>query len=190
MSISALNDIKKGKALDIDGQPCLVVAAQFVRMQQRKPVMQTKLKNLLTGKTVEINFHPGDLPVEADLTHRQAGYLYADDHQAYFMNSETYDQFGLDREQIGEAIGYLKEGAEVDAMYFNDAPVAVAIPNKVELRVVTTIDGAKGDTAQGRVTKPATLETGIDVNVPLFIKEGDLIRINTETGDYTERVND
>lgn len=188
MAISALNDIKKGKALDIENQPCLVVAAQFVRMQQRKPVMQTKLKNLLTGKVLEINFHPGDLPHEADLAHRRASFLYADDAQAYFMNSETYDQFGIDRDQLTDQLGYLKEGTEVDALYFNDAPVAVMIPNKVELQVTTTIDGAKGDTAQGRVTKPATLETGLEVHVPLFIKQGDVVRINTESGEYSERV--
>lgn len=187
MAISALNDIKKGKTFDIDNQPCLVVAAQFVRMQQRKPVMQTKLKNLITGKVLEINFHPGELPTEADLAHRRASFLYADDSQAYFMNSETYDQFGIDRDQLADQLGYLKEGTEVDAMYFNDAPVAVAIPNKVELQVTSTIEGAKGDTAQGRVTKPATLETGIEVQVPLFIKQGDIIRINTESGDYSER---
>lgn len=188
MAMSALNDIKKGVALDIDNQPCVVVAAQFVRMQQRKPVMQTKLKNLITGKVLEINFHPGDLPTEADLMHRRASYLYADENAAHFMNSETYDQFGLDRETVGDALSYLIEGTEVDALYFNDAPVAIQIPSKVNLKVTQTVDGAKGDTAQGRVTKPATLETGLEIQVPLFVKVDDTIRVNTDTGEYAERV--
>ncbi|MFA6534374.1 MAG: elongation factor P, partial [Patescibacteria group bacterium] len=169
MSISTLNDIKKGKVLDIDNQPCLVVEANFVRMQQRKPVMQTKLKNLITGKVVEINFHPGDRLEEADLTRRKAGYLYADTEQVYFMNNQDFEQFGVSLEQLGDQIKYLKEGLEVDAMYYNGAPVSVAVPPKVELKVTSTIEGARGDTAQGKVLKPATLETGLEIGVPLFI---------------------
>jgi elongation factor P len=189
MSIAALNDIKKGKVLDIDSQPCLVVEANFVRMQQRKPVMQTKLKNLINGKVSEINFHPGDRVEEADLARQRASFLYADETQANFMNAQTFDQFGVERDRLGDAIKYLKEGIEVEALYYNGEAVSVDIPGKVELKVVTTIDGARGDTAQGKVTKPATLETGLEVSVPLFIKEGDTVRVNTETGDYMERVN-
>lgn len=188
MALSALNDIKKGSALDIDNQPCVVVAAQFVRMQQRKPVMQTKLKNLITGKVLEINFHPGDLPTEADLAHRRASFLYADDSAVHFMTSDTFDQFSISRQQLADDLGYLTEGTAVDALYFNDAPVSVQLPGKVDLKVVTTIEGARGDTAQGRVTKPATLETGLEVQVPLFIKQGDTIRISTDSGQYTERM--
>ncbi|MFA5358691.1 MAG: elongation factor P [Patescibacteria group bacterium] len=190
MAISSLNDIKKGKVLDIDNQPYLVVEANFVRMQQRKPVMQTKLKSLITNKVIENNFHPGDRVEEADLTHRRSGYLYSDPDHAYFMNNETYEQFGISLEQMGDQARFLKEGMEVDALYYNGEPVSVELPGKVNLKVVQTIDGARGDTAQGKVTKPATMETGFDVNVPLFIKEGDVIKVNTETGEYLERVNE
>lgn len=190
MAISTLNDIKKGKVLDIESQPCLVVEANFVRMQQRKPVMQTKLKNLITGKVLEINFHPGDRVEEADLAHRKASFLYSADNHAYFMDGESFEQFGINLEQLGDQSKYLKESMEVDALYYNGDPVSVAIPAKVDLKVITTIEGARGDTAQGKVLKPATLETGLEVSVPIFIHEGDVIRVNTETGDYMERVNE
>jgi len=190
MAISTLNDIKKGKVLEIDGAPCIVAEANFVRMQQRKPVMQTKLKNLINGKVVEINFHPGDRVEEADLAHQRSSYLYSDADNVHFMNSNSYEQFALPLEQMKEEVKYLREGTEVDALYFNNEPVSVQIPAKVDLKIVTTIDGARGDTAQGRVTKPATLETGLEVGVPLFVKQGDVIRVNTETGEYVERVNE
>lgn len=188
MSISSLNDIKKGKILDIDNQPCLVIEATFLRMQQRKPVMNTKLRNLISGKNLEVTFHSGEKVDEADLSHQKASFLYDDDSNAYFMNSESYEQFDIDKERLADQMGFLKEGTEVDALYYNGVAVAVEIPRKVELKVVTTVEGVRGDTAQGKVTKPATLETGVDINVPLFIKQGDIIRINTETSEYLERV--
>jgi len=186
--LSTLNDIKKGLALNIDGAPCIVMEAHFVRMQQRKPVMQTKLKNLSTGKTVEINFHPGDRVEEADLTRRSANFLYEDAENGYFMDNETFEQIGVRLTDITGA-EFLKDGLTVTVLYFEDSPVSVTLPPKVDLRVAAAPEAIKGNTASGNVTKEAELENGARVRVPLFIKEGDTVRINTELGEYVERVN-
>lgn len=187
--LSALNDIKKGLVLDIGGEPYLVQEAKFLRMQQRKPVMQTKLKSLTSGKVLENNFKPGDRLTEADIVKKKVNYLYADANGFYFMDNETYEQFSLDAETVGEQSRYLKEGQSVEAIYFNGQAIAAQLPPKIDLKVLSAPPGVRGDTAQGKVTKPATLETGASVNVPIFVKEGDIVRVNIETGEYVERVN-
>ncbi|MFA5029955.1 MAG: elongation factor P [Patescibacteria group bacterium] len=186
--LSTLNEIKKGLNLLYENEPYVVVEARFVRMQQRKPVMQTKLKNLLNGKVAEVNFHPGDRLEEADLTRKKADYLYNDGENYFFMSQDDFDQFSISQDSLGDQTNYLKEGDKVDALYFNGNPVSVSLLPKVELKVVSAPEGVKGNSAQGRVTKTAELETGLSVQVPLFIKEGDVVRINTETGQYVERV--
>lgn len=185
--LSTLNDIKKGINILYENDPYIVVEANFVRMQQRKPVMQTKMRNLLNGKTVEVNFHPGDRVEVADMARKKVDYLYNDGAKYYFMSQGDFEQFEIDKETIGNAAGFLKEGDKVDALYFNDNPVSVSVQPKVELKVVSAPEGVRGDTASGRVTKVAELETGLKINVPLFVKEGDIIRINTDTGEYVER---
>lgn len=186
--ISTLNDIKKGTTINYEGEPYVVVIANFVRMQQRKPVMQTKMKSLLTGKVVEINYHPGDKVEEADLQRKKVDYLYGDGESYHFMSQDDFEQFTLSTENIGDKAGYLKEGDKVDALYFNGEPVSISLPAKVQLEVVSAPDGVKGNSAQGRVMKTAEMSTGINVQVPMFIKEGDVIVINTDTGEYAERV--
>jgi elongation factor P len=157
-------------------------------MQQRKPVMQTKLRNLLNSKVAQVNFHPGDRIEEADLMRKKVDYLYNDGTNWNFMSQDDFEQFALTKETLGDQIGFLKEGDKVDALYFNGNPVSVSLQPKVELKVVSAPEGVRGDSAQGRVTKLAELETGVSINVPLFVKEGDTIRINTDTGEYVERV--
>jgi elongation factor P len=186
--LSTLNDIKQGLSILHEGEPYIVAESNFVRMQQRKPVMQTKLKNLLNGKVVEINFHPGDKIEEADLQRKRADYLYNDSDNYYFMSQDDYEQFSLPKEVIGDRAGYMKDGDKVDVLYFNNNPVSISLPPKVELKIVSAPDAVKGNSAQGRVTKTAELETGLNVQVPLFVKEGEIIRVNTETGEYVERV--
>jgi len=186
--IPNLNGIKKGMSINYDGDPYLVVGANFVRMQMRKPVMQTKMKNLLNGKVVEINFHPGDKIETADLQRRRSDYLYNDGSSYFFMTADDFEQFELPAENVGDNAGYMKDGDKVDALYYNGSPVSISLPGKVELKVVSAPEGVKGNSAQGRVTKTAELETGIEIQVPLFIKEGEIVRINTETGEYCERV--
>lgn len=186
--ISTLNDIKKGLNVLHEGEPYTVMEANFVRMQQRKPVMQTKLKNLLNGKVAQINYHPGDRVEEADLMRKKVDYLYNDGTNYFFMTQDDFEQFSIDKETIGDKTGYLKEGDKVDALYFNGNPVSISLQPKVELKVVSAPDAVRGDSAQGKVTKTVELETGISIQVPLFVKEGDMIRINSESGEYVERV--
>ncbi|MFH1225749.1 MAG: elongation factor P [bacterium] len=187
--MGTLNDIKKGLVIAINDEPYLVLEARFLRMQQRKPVMQTKMKNLITGKVLENNFKPGDRIAEADIAKKKVNYLYKDIRGYYFMDNESYEQFAVTAEIIGGQSQFLKEGLTVDAVYFNSQPISIQLPPKVELKVTSAPPGSRGDTAQGKATKPIILETGVTINAPLFIKESDIIRINTETGEYVERVN-
>lgn len=188
-TLSTLNDIKKGLNILYENEPYTVMEANFVRMQQRKPVMQTKLKNLLNGKVAQVNFHPGDRVEEADLMRKKVDYLYSDGETWNFMSSDDFEQFTLPKEALGAQTDFLKDGDKVDALYFNGNPVSVKLQPKVEIKIVSAPDGVRGDSAQGRVTKLAELETGANINVPLFVKVGDIVRINTETGEYVERVN-
>jgi elongation factor P len=184
---STLNDIKVGLVINYEGEPYIVLEAHFVRMQQRKPVMQTKMRHLITGKVLEISFKPGDRVETADLARKKVSYLYRETDQFHFMDGETFEQFSLPKSLIGGKSDYLKDGETVDVLYYNDKPMNLELPKKVELKVIETEPGARGDTAQGAVLKPAKLETGATLNVPLFVKEGDIIRVNTERGEYVER---
>lgn len=186
--LSSLNDIKKGIVLNYQGEPCIIMEASFMRMQQRKPVMQTKMRSLRTGKVTEYSFKPGETVEEADITRKKASFLYAQDAQYYFMDQESYDQFFVNAAEVGEGKVFLKEGQEVEILFFDDAPIAVQLPKKLDLKVTEAGSAVKGDTASGNVTKEITLETGAVIKAPLFVKEGDMIRINTDTGEYTERV--
>lgn len=182
-----LNSIKIGLRIIWNGEPYSVVTANFVRMQQRKPVMQTKLKNLITGKVLEYNFHPGDRVEEAELERAKASFLYKTDTEACFMDSVSYEQFSLELSTVADKVKYLKEGDVVEVLRFEDKPISLDIAKKVSLKVVSAPPGVKGDTASGNVTKEVELENGLTVRAPLFIKEGEMIIINTETGDYVER---
>lgn len=186
--IPNLNGLKKGTNIIYEGDPYVVAEANFVRMQMRKPVMQTKIKNLLNGKMAEVNFHPGDKVEEADLQKKKADYLYNDGQNFHFMTNDDFEQFSLASETIGYLSNYMKDGDKVDVLYFSGQPVSISLPTKVELKVVSAPEGVKGNSAQGRVMKTAELETGVSIQVPLFIKEGDMIRVNTETEEYCERV--
>ncbi|OGY46823.1 MAG: elongation factor P [Candidatus Buchananbacteria bacterium RIFCSPHIGHO2_02_FULL_38_8] len=187
-TLGTLNDIKQGLAVIYNGEPYKVMQAKFVRMQQRKPVMQTKMKNLINGKVLEYNFKPGDKVETADITRKSVNFLYAAGNEYAFMDNENYEQFSFSKEKLGEQVKFLKDGCAVTLISFNDQPINIELPVKMELKVVSTPEGARGDTAQGKVTKPATVETGVTFNVPLFVKAGDTIKINTETEEYVERV--
>jgi elongation factor P len=185
--LPSLNSIKVGLNILVGGEPYQVQTANFVRMQQRKPVMQTKMKNLINGKVLEYSFKAGERVEEADLEKGKGDYLYTDQSGVYFMDSSTFEQLAIDPDFLRERTKLLKEGMQVDILYFNGKPITISFPPKIELHVTSTPPGIKGDSA-GNVTKQATLETGLIVNVPLFVKEGDTIRVNTETLEYTERV--
>ena len=180
--------LKKGAVILFNNQPHEIMWSQFVRMQQRKPVMQMKMRNLITGKVVEYSAKSGERIEGADITKQKAQFLYADPSGAHFMNNETYETVDIPRDLSEDKLGYLKEGMDVNLVYFDDKPISIDLPIKVDLKVVSTPPGTRGDTATGG-TKQAILETKLVVNVPLFIKEGELVRVNTETGEYVERAN-
>ena len=184
--ISSLNEIKKGLCIKFNNEPFIVLEANFVRMQQRKPVMQTKLRNLITGKTLEYSFKQGERVEEADLQRGKANFLYKDEQFANFMDNKSYEQFTIPLEVLGEKIKFLKDGTECDVLYYENNPVNVDIPIKIILKVITAPPGVKGDSASN-VTKQVTLETGAIINAPLFVKEGESIVLNTENEEYVSR---
>lgn len=183
-----MNDIRVGSLVKIDGQPYVCLWSDFMRTAQRKPVRRTKLKNLINGNVLEQTFKHGDKIEEADVERSKASYLYSDDQGAHFMDAASFEQVALPKEMVEEQLHFMKDGTEYSLVNFEGKPITVELPKKIELKVTTTSDAVRGDTAQGAVYKDATLETGHNIKVPMFIKEGDIIRINTETGEYTERV--
>lgn len=186
--LPTLNSIKVGLTILFHNEPYIVQTANFVRMQQRKPVMQTKLKHLITGRVVEYSFKAGESVETADLERIKANFLYTDAEGAHFMENKNYEQYTFTAEQLGTQMQFLKDGMEVDILLFNEAAITVALPPKIDLKITSAPEGARGDSTQGRVMKDATLENGLMVRVPIFVKEGDVIRVSTETGEYTERV--
>lgn len=183
----SMSEIKLGVVVEIDNQPYQVVLAQHIKMGRGGANLRTKLKNLMTGQVLEKTFGGSDRVGEADLQRQKANFLYRDQERYYFMNNESFEQFELTAEEIGFAANFLKDGLTVDTMIFNGRPVSIKLPNKVELQVTEAPPGIKGDTA-GSASKMITLETGTQIKAPLFVNEGDIIRVNTETGEYTERV--
>jgi len=185
----SINDLRIGVTFKYEGEPYQVVKAQHLKMGRGGAVLQTKIKNLLSGNILEKNFKGSDKFEEAELNRQRANFLYQEGDNYFFMDRNTYEQFSLSKKQIGEKINYLKEGSEVDILNFEGQPINIELPPKIKLKVIQTGEAVRGDTAQGSVTKEATLETGYRLKVPLFIKNGDIVIVNTETGKYVERVN-
>lgn len=185
----SITDLKVGVVINIDNAPYQIINNSFMRTAQRKPVMRTKLRNLINGSVMEKTFIAGESFDLADVARKNVQYLYKDQTDAYFMDMESYEQFSFKLEELGDMVGFLQDGKEMTALLYNEKPISVQLPPKVVLKVVETNPGVRGDRAQAG-SKPATVETGAVINVPLFIEEGDLIRVNTETGEYVERAND
>jgi elongation factor P len=183
-----MNDIRVGTLVKISDQPYICLWSDFMRTAQRKPVRRTKLKNLISGSILEQTFKHGDKIEEADVVRSKASYLYSDEQGAHFMDNESYEQVALPKEMVAEQLKYMKDGEEYVLVNFEGKPITCELPKKVERKIVETSDVVRGDTAQGAVLKDATIETGATVRVPMFIKQGEVIRINTETGEYAERV--
>jgi elongation factor P len=179
-------EFKKGLRIVYDGQPYQIVDFQHVKPGKGGAFVRTKLRHMRLGKVIDNTFRSGEKVelVEYDEKHMQ--YLYRDDRY-HFMDTATYEQVSLAPEEVGEARDYLKENIEVDVLYIDGSPTAVEVPNFVELAVTRTDPGVRGDTAQGG-TKPATLETGFVVQVPLFLNEGDVVKVDTRSGEYLGRV--
>ncbi len=182
------NDLRPGVFFMYEGQPYEVLETHHLKMQQRRPVLQTKMRNLLSGKIIENNFQQSEMMEEADVEKQNVKYLYT--HRDEFWFSEEKDaskRFKLERAVMGDASGFFKANTIAEALLFNGTVINVQLPIKMDFKVTEAPPAIRGNTAQGGV-KQITIETGAMINVPLFINEGDVIRINTQSGEYVERV--
>lgn len=179
-------DFKKGLKIEIDGTPYIIVDFLHVKPGKGGAFVRTKLKNLVTGKVLDQTFRSGEKVKRPDLVEREMQFLYREGDNFHLMDNQTYEQLALTAEQLGDAMLFLVENMNVNVLFFNQRPVAVDLPTFVELEVSQTEPGVKGDTASGG-SKPATLESGAIIQVPLFINEGDRVKVDTRTGTYIER---
>ena len=180
------NEFKPGLKVMLDGDPCSILENEFVKPGKGQAFNRVKLRNLKSGRVWERTFKSGDTLEGADVMDVDLEYSYSDGEFWHFMDPSTYEQYGADRDAVGEAKKWLKEQERYEITLYNGAPLAVTPPNFIELEITETDPGLKGDTAQGG-SKPATLSTGAVVRVPLFITEGEVIRVDTRTGEYVSR---
>jgi elongation factor P len=179
-------EFRKGLRIVFDGEPYAIVDFQHVKPGKGGAFVRTKLKHMRLGTVIDNTFRSGDKVELVDFEEKHMQFLYRDDRY-HFMDTETYEQVSLSLDDVGEAREYLKENMEVEVLYIDGAPVTIALPNFVELAIAKTEPGVRGDTAQGG-SKPATLETGAVIQVPLFLNEGDVVKVDTRTGEYLGRV--
>lgn len=179
-------DFRNGITFEMDGNVVQVIEFQHVKPGKGAAFVRTKYKNVITGAVVERSFNPTDKYPTAYIERKDMQYLYSDGDLYYFMDMETYEQQPIDKSKLGPAFQFVKENMEVKVLSYKGNVFGVEPPNFVELEVTETDPGFKGDTATN-ATKPATLETGAEIKVPLFINEGDMIRVDTRTGEYMER---
>ncbi len=188
MAVLSYNEITKGKFIIHEGQPYEVLSSHVFRMQQRKPVNATKLRHLITKKVTEPSFHQNESVSEADLSKKEVTFLYESRGEVWFCEKgKPQTRFKLEHDVIGDGLQYLKQNTDVEALLLDDEIIGIKLPIKVELKVKEAPPTVKGNTVQGG-TKVVTLETGATVNAPMFINEGDILRVNTESGEYVERV--
>lgn len=181
------NDLRTGVTVELDGEVFMVVEFQHVKPGKGAAFVRTKVKNIKTGQVLEKTFRAGEKINRATIERKTMQYLYESADTYYFMDTETYDQIPMTKEQLGDSIKFLKENMEVMVMFYEGTSIGVELPTFVELKVTDTEPGFKGDTATGG-SKPATLETGAVVMVPLFINVGDIVRVDTRSGEYLSRV--
>jgi elongation factor P len=190
MAILSYNEILTKKVIIYDDEPFVVLSHHVFRKQQRKPVNVTKLKSLISGRVVENTFHVNETAPEADLERKNITFVYRNpgkDEYVFHTTGNPSDRFSLTGDMIGDEGQYIKEKSELEALLFNDEVIGVTVPIKVELMVTEAADAVKGNTSSS-ATKEVTLETGAKLQVPQFINQGDTISVNTETGEYSERV--
>lgn len=181
-----IGEIKTGKNIILNGEPCAVLYHEHSKTGRAGAVLRTKIKNLATGAVLEKTFQGADKVEEADIAKNKAQYLYHDNSGYVFMESDTYDQFALSEKVLGDAVNYLIEGTIVTVLNFNNNLINIELPAKMKLKVIEAPPGIRGDTVSSG-GKTVTLETGLKVNTPLFVKEGDEIIVNTQTGEYVSR---
>jgi len=179
-------EFKKGLKIQFDGAPYTIVDFQHVKPGKGGAFVRTKLKHMRLGRVIDNTFRAGEKVELVDFEEKRMQFLYRDDRY-HFMDLDTYDQISLSAEEVGEARDFLKENTEVEILFIEDSPVTVELPNFIEIRIAKTDPGIRGDTASGG-SKPATLETGAVIQVPLFLNEGDVVKVDTRSGDYLGRV--
>jgi elongation factor P len=179
-------EFKKGLKIQFDGEPYSIVDFQHVKPGKGGAFVRTKLKHMRQGRVIDNTFRAGEKVELVDFDEKRMQYLYRDDRY-HFMDLETYDQISLSPEEVGDARDFLKDNTEVEILFIDDSPVTVELPNFMELQIVKTDPGIRGDTASGG-SKPATLESGAVVQVPLFLNEGDVVKVDTRSGEYLGRV--
>jgi len=183
----SITELKKGVLFQLDGIPYRVVDYNQKVMGRGGSIVNVRIKSLLDGKVLDKTFKGNEQLDRADVNNQTVQYLYSDGATFYFMNEETFEQFEINADLVGDGAGYLKEGDHVNLQFFDGSPINVELPKNVPLQVTYTEDAVKGDTSSS-ITKDATLETGITIRVPAFIKQGDMISVDTSTGAYRERV--
>ncbi|OIO51600.1 hypothetical protein CO131_01905 [Candidatus Kaiserbacteria bacterium CG_4_9_14_3_um_filter_50_16] len=188
MATLSYNEILPKCIIDYNNEPYEVLSSHIFRMQQRKPVNQTKLRHLVSGKVTEISFHQNETVAEADIDAMRANYLYTNRGESWFAEEDNpKNRFSFPEDAVHDKVQWLAQNSVVDVLTYKDKPMTIKIPVKVELEVKEAPPAVKGNTVSGG-TKLAELSTGAKVNVPLFINTGDIVKINTDTGEYTERV--
>lgn len=182
------NEIKTGKVIKINSEPYIIVKTDHHKMGRGGAVLKTKLRNLINGNVLERTYQGAEKAEEAETQTKKANFMYKDKDEAYFMDNANYEQFNLHVEELGESAQFLRDDTDVDVLYFEGKPVSVSLPIKMDFKVVSAPPGVKGNSA-GNVNKVVEIETGAQISVPMFINEGDVIRVNTDTGEYVERAN-
>lgn len=180
-------DFRKGLKIEIEGKPYIIVDFLHVKPGKGGAFVRTKLKSLVTGAVLERTFRSGEKVDRPRLEEKHMQYLYRDSDGFHFMDTDTYDQIFITSDHVGDSASFLSESLELTVLYHDGAPISLELPTFVELPIASTEPGVKGDTASGG-TKPARLSTGLMVQVPLFVNEGDILKIDTRTGEYIERV--
>jgi elongation factor P len=181
------SEFRNGLKIELDGEPFVMVYFQHVKPGKGGAFVRTKIKNLKTGRVLERTFRSGEKLDEADVSEQHMQYLYKDGDSLVFMDNSTYDQTHFSIEQVGDARKWLKENLDVEVLFWRGKPINIELPAFIEYTITKCDPGVKGDTATG-ATKPATVESGAVVQVPLFVNEGERIRVDTRTGEYVERV--
>jgi elongation factor P len=189
MASYSTNEFRGGLKIMIDGDPCSIIENEFVKPGKGQAFNRVKIRNLKTGRVLEKTYKSGESVEAADVVDTDMQYLYNDGDAWYFMHPETFEQVGADANAVGDNIQWLKEQDMCVVTLWNDVPIAITPPNHVILTITETDPGLRGDTASGG-TKPATCETGAVVKVPLFLEEGDIIKVDTRTGEYLGRAKD
>ncbi|MDR0311893.1 MAG: elongation factor P [Acidobacteriota bacterium] len=189
MALIGANELKRKMLITIENQPCVVLDVFFASPSARgaSTMVRTKMRNLITDAVLEKTFRTAEKFEEPDVALAQASFLYSDGENYHFMDETSYEQFFLTGEQLRDDIFYLKEGLSLHVMKYNGNAIAIQLPQFVELTVSATEPGGRADAGSGGATKPATLETGLNVRVPLFIREGEIVRVSTQTGEFASR---